>query len=284
MMQSEVGTNVEWYPVITGDFPCGVASMKGKDALDFLQRISTNDLEGLAENGIRRTLLLSDKGRVIDAVWVIRSGEELLLITSAGMVKQVITFLDRYIIMDDVIVSDVSDVMSVTMQFGHGVDGYRTEFFGHPATFLIHQRTGMTAELSPEFDRWRILHGIPAAGKELVQDFNPLELNLWDWISFTKGCYLGQEVVARLDTYQKVQRSLCRFSSGGPIAEGSKLHDADGNEVGKVTSAFTVDQGSIGLAIIRRASAVPQLQLITADRGMKLIIEQVFQQEDHGRD
>ncbi len=57
-------------------------------------------------------------------------------------------------------------------------------------------------------ESWRVLRGHPASGRELTEEHNPLEAGLWDAVSFTKGCYVGQEVVARLRTYDKVSREL----------------------------------------------------------------------------
>ncbi len=58
------------------------------------------------------------------------------------------------------------------------------------------------------YETFRIARGIPDIGRELTNDFNPFEVGLRDAISMTKGCYIGQEVIARLDTYQKVKRKL----------------------------------------------------------------------------
>ncbi len=64
----------------------------------------------------------------------------------------------------------------------------------------------------PASESYRIIHGIPRETTELIESFNPYEVNLRHAISFTKGCYIGQEVIARLDTYQKVQRRLVGIS------------------------------------------------------------------------
>ena len=56
------------------------------------------------------------------------------------------------------------------------------------------------------YELFRIAHGVPSIGAEISEAFNPYEVGLRSAISFTKGCYIGQEVIARLDTYKKVQR------------------------------------------------------------------------------
>ncbi|HZN54894.1 MAG TPA: glycine cleavage T C-terminal barrel domain-containing protein [Candidatus Polarisedimenticolaceae bacterium] len=88
-------------------------------------------------------------------------------------------------------------------------------------------------------DAWRILRGLPAPGHELIEDYNPLETGLRDAVSFTKGCYVGQEVIARLNTYDKVSRRLIRLTLPGgasvPSPGAAVLHG--GRAIGAVTSA-----------------------------------------------
>jgi tRNA-modifying protein YgfZ len=88
-------------------------------------------------------------------------------------------------------------------------------------------------------EAWRIASGFPASGSELTEDHNPLEAGLRDAVSFTKGCYVGQEVVARLNTYGKVSRALVvlEFEPGVPVpALGAAILHAGGT-IGAVTSS-----------------------------------------------
>ena len=100
----------------------------------------------------------------------------------------------------------------------------------------------------------RIERCIPAFGPELGEDRNPLEAGLIGSISFNKGCYVGQEVIARLNAYDKVQRRLAVVrSSAGPIAVGDEVIAGDAR-MGVVTSAVGhPDGGWIGLAYVRSA-------------------------------
>lgn len=107
------------------------------------------------------------------------------------------------------------------------------------------------------YETFRIARGIPDIGRELTNDFNPFEVGLRDAISMTKGCYIGQEVIARLDTYQKVKRKLmgilftetCPSNSGSPT-----LLLAEGKEVGLMTSCspHPVKGRHIGLGVVRK--------------------------------
>ena len=87
---------------------------------------------------------------------------------------------------------------------------------------------------SNQFENIRISLGFPKFGMELTEEFNPLEAGLIDHISFNKGCYIGQEVVARLNTYDKVQRKLVKLSWDG-LLEGNEIFSR-GKGVGVITS------------------------------------------------
>ncbi len=86
----------------------------------------------------------------------------------------------------------------------------------------------------------RIEAGLPAAGHELDEAYNPLEMRQEDALSFDKGCYVGQEVIARLRTYDKVRRQLVRLEVAGsePVAAGAAVRGAHGE--GVITSAAPV--------------------------------------------
>lgn len=108
----------------------------------------------------------------------------------------------------------------------------------------------------------RILRGLPAAGHELTEDFNPLEAGLWDAVSFDKGCYVGQEVVARLRTYDKVSRALVGLELPADAAApevGAELSTESAAKIGRVTSAVVPPgwKRPVALALVKRREAGP---------------------------
>jgi folate-binding protein YgfZ len=105
-------------------------------------------------------------------------------------------------------------------------------------------------------ESYRLLRGLPASGHELTEEHNPLEAGLSDAVSFDKGCYVGQEVVARLQTYDKVSRSLVglEFAPDQDLPKNGTPLLIDGRNVGVVTSAI-VPPGSergVALAYVKR--------------------------------
>ena len=105
----------------------------------------------------------------------------------------------------------------------------------------------------PLGDRWeqlRIQQGRPRPDRELTEDYNPLEAGLWQTISFEKGCYIGQETIARLDTYKGVKQHLWGVRLSDPVEPGSVITVGD-EKVGKLTSYTDTERGSFGLGYVR---------------------------------
>lgn len=96
----------------------------------------------------------------------------------------------------------------------------------------------------------RIEQGRPMPGQELTEDYNPLEAGLWQTISFTKGCYIGQEIIARLNTYKGVRQRLWGLKSDRSLMANSPI-TLDGQKVGRVTSGIETPADWRGLAYLR---------------------------------
>jgi tRNA-modifying protein YgfZ len=119
------------------------------------------------------------------------------------------------------------------------------------------------AERSPlepqEAERWRLQQGLPAAPEEINEDTNPFELGLATRVSLTKGCYVGQETLAKLATYDGVKQQLRRWWAASvppeAVATGTALHDEKGGRAGVITSSLELpgSAGWIGLALVRKA-------------------------------
>ena len=108
------------------------------------------------------------------------------------------------------------------------------------------------------FEAIRVENRVPAPGKELTEGYNPLEAGLLNRVSFNKGCYIGQEVVTRLDTYKKVQKHLVglEFDGDSTPGEGATLF-SDGKKAGTVTSV-AVSPGTgraVGLGYVKKSRA-----------------------------
>ncbi|MEN9217081.1 MAG: hypothetical protein Q6K90_07145 [Gloeomargarita sp. HHBFW_bins_162] len=97
----------------------------------------------------------------------------------------------------------------------------------------------------------RVRQGRPAVGAELTEDYNPLEAGLWHDISFNKGCYIGQETIARLNTYQGVKQQLWGLQLTAPVNPGTPIYLGE-EKVGILTSyTYYFEQEHWGLGYIR---------------------------------
>jgi tRNA-modifying protein YgfZ len=119
------------------------------------------------------------------------------------------------------------------------------------------------AQLSDEeYSLLRIEAGLPAGGAELSEDYTPLEVGLAAAISSTKGCYTGQEVLARQVTYDKVTQNLCGLKLSRRALSGERVWAPDGSPAGRVTSAANSPRfGEIALAVIKRPHHTPDSEL-----------------------
>lgn len=114
------------------------------------------------------------------------------------------------------------------------------------------------------YEKLRILQGRPKPDAELTEDYNPLEVGLWSKISFDKGCYIGQETIARLNTYKGVKQKLWGIEVNQPV-NPQTIVTLEGQKIGVVTSYTDTEKGGFALAYIRTKAG---------DIGLKVAIEE----------
>ncbi|MGF1513442.1 MAG: YgfZ/GcvT domain-containing protein [Elainellaceae cyanobacterium] len=144
--------------------------------------------------------------------------------------------------------------LTVRVAVGSGLasPGYTLMVNGSQAAMLWQRLTKSGAV--PLGDRlWeelRVVQGRPAPGQELTEDYNPLEAGLWQAVSFDKGCYIGQETIARLNTYGGAKQQLWGLKLSGPAEVGSRIA-AEGERAGVLTSVVETPAGFMGLGYVR---------------------------------
>lgn len=248
----------------------------GSDALSFLQGQFTNDLRGLPESGAGAVygLWLNQKGRVLADSFVLRAEKGGLWVGSYfSAAQEVRGRLDSYIIADDVVVEDETGAwVGVTIfggpetvaaisggrEFGcfggrRGGEGTCTELvLPWSEAEVVRERLAGGREIgAAEMERRRVVAGIPAVPQDIGPGDLPNEGGLeLSAISYTKGCYLGQEVMARLKSMGQVRRRLGRVRGDGPApAAGEALLQA-GQKVGELRSVVPADAGFVGMAML----------------------------------
>jgi folate-binding protein YgfZ len=194
----------------------------GPDAADYLQRMVSNDVEALAVGEACDALLLTAKARVIAPLRVLRRGEEdFLVLTEPELGDTVRTQLLRTRFAAKVEVEPEEHESWLVLGGEEVLDD-------RPAGDEVGEE---------ELERWRIEAGIPRWGREIDDQILPAEAGLDEThISFSKGCYPGQEPIARQRYRGKVNRKLRVLEVEGDATPGTELV-LDGKTVGRITSA-----------------------------------------------
>ncbi|MBR8827363.1 MAG: folate-binding protein YgfZ [Gomphosphaeria aponina SAG 52.96 = DSM 107014] len=119
-------------------------------------------------------------------------------------------------------------------------------------------------------EKLRIQQGRPAPDYELTEDYNPLEAGLWQTISFNKGCYIGQETIARLNTYKGVKQRLWGVKLSSAVEVGSTV-TVDGSKVGILTSYTETETEKLGLAYIKTKAGGAGLKVEIGEASGELV-------------
>jgi tRNA-modifying protein YgfZ len=220
----------------------------GPDAADYLQRMVSNDVEALAPGEACPALLLTAKARVIAPVVVWRRGErDFLVLTEPELGEVVRALLTRMRLRAQCDIEP--ETHDSVLVFGDDAAGIRTDFPG--AVEVVDSGLSPTVEAG-ELERRRIEAGVPRWGREIDERILPAEAGLdATHVDFGKGCYPGQEPVARLHYRGHPNRGLRVLELAEvPAYDAELVHE--GKAVGRVTSAARREDGSvIALAYVR---------------------------------
>jgi folate-binding protein YgfZ len=132
------------------------------------------------------------------------------------------------------------------------------------------RQAGAEAMGEAVWESLRIEQGRPAADREITESHNPLEAGLWEAISFNKGCYIGQEIIARLDTYQKLKQQLWGLRLSAPVQPNTPLQ-VEGKQVGTVTSVTTTPEGPFALGYIRTKAGGAGLRVQVGENSAEVV-------------
>jgi folate-binding protein YgfZ len=223
----------------------GYVHVAGPDAAEFLERMLSNEVESLEPASARQALLLTPKGRIVAPLRVVReTGETFLLITETELAEVVAAALlrARFAAKCEISVAPLHGYLHL-VDPGRGVP---VEDYGVEA-WETWEEGELEASSAEELEPLRIQAGTPAWGRELDETVLPAEAGLDEThISFTKGCYPGQEPVARLHHRGHPNRGL-RVLELENAQPGDELVYED-KVVGRITSAVP----GRALAYVRR--------------------------------
>ena len=228
----------------------------GPDAAAYLQGQLSQDVS--ADSGL--AWLLDPTGKAVALVRFLRDDDGFLLDTDPQVADAVLARLRRFLLRTKATVEPVEDLHLVRVFGAEPLDGAHPAaawsddgaqdlFCADPAAEVA--ALGATLLEPDEHERRRILAGVPVSGIDVDGDTIPAEAGRWtieQGVSFTKGCYTGQELVARIDSRGgNVPRPLRVLRFDGPVAVGAEVR-VDGDVVGHLTSAA----GDVALGPIMR--------------------------------
>jgi folate-binding protein YgfZ len=283
----------------------GVLRITGYDRMSFIQRQTTNDIAQLKREQVLLSVLTSPMGRILDVFTLFLEPEALVLLPLPGKVESTAKYLNsRIFFMDQVEITNASNEFGRFNLFGpqsvnlltklgfqyHGLPGlWHGTLAGYPVQVLDGQdlmgvkkiilvplqsaphvetllrEEGFVYLDSSTIDILRIEAGLPGSEQELTDEYTPLEVGLRNAISVNKGCYTGQEVLARQINYDKVTRSLVRLQLDAETKVGVGV-SVEGKPVGQITSASVSPRfGPIALGVLKRPAGQPGTQVIVGD-------------------
>jgi hypothetical protein len=267
----------------------GRIRISNDDRLRFLHNQSTNDFESLKPGQGCDTVMVTSTARTIDLVTGYILDDAVLLLVSPNRREFLMQWLDRYIFFaDKVKLTDVTEETATLSLIGPqshaiveklGAGALIGQPYGNHALVdgvIVAVGSGVAApgytlvlpiaakqtwwekilgfgavELSDRaWEMLRILQGRPVPDLELTDDYNPLEVGLWQTVSFNKGCYIGQETIARLNTYKGVKQYLWGIRLNDATEPGTVITIGE-EKVGKLTSYTETPDGHFGLGYIR---------------------------------
>jgi folate-binding protein YgfZ len=295
----------EYHALIAG---CGIydlgwrakIALTGGDRVRWANGMVTNNIRDLAEGRGNYNFLLNPQGRIQGDLYIYNLGDHLMVDTELWQKPKILELFDKYIIMDDVEVADVSDKLTAVavqgpqslavlrklgLTIADDVEPLKVERAIWNGIGL--SVTRMASDVALTFEIWlaaenagklwdaliaagatpvgtealeifRVAAGVPRYGQDITDKHIPQETEQFHALHFTKGCYLGQEIVERVRSRGAVHRHYAAFSIEGPApAPGAEIQ-ADGKRVGEITSARQVPvngkEVTLALGYIRKES------------------------------
>ncbi len=265
----------------------GKVRVTGRDAVDYLHRMLSNDIKPLAAGQGCYSFLLDAQGHILADMNVLMLSDAVLLDFEPGVAERAVAHLDKFTFMDDVQFEDVTGQVATIAVEGAtagelmkaaaipDVQELKSSLTGTGVWLLVPAerkqevwekllQAGGSQTDAASLEPARIEAGVPRYGIDFDERNIPHETGQLRAISFTKGCYPGQEIVERVRSRGHVNRMLAVLAAESDTAldPGAKLL-AEGREAGHITSAaFSAARGrSIGIGLIRREFSEPGSRL-----------------------
>jgi tRNA-modifying protein YgfZ len=236
----------------------GVLCFTGSDRIAFLHGQCTNDVRGLAVGANIRALVLNAKGQIEFDIEVLRRSDDLLVLCEAGLEMALFERFKRYIIFDDVQMTVVTQNWSLLHILGEletsALHWVAKRGFGIGTDVLFHKNeipdlNDFSPLENPELARVRA--GLPNAHFDAFLGLLPQECGLESAVSYKKGCYIGQEIMARLEARGNTRYELRQVQLPKIVTRGAKVLLGE-REVGQLGAVLADGDTFTALAVLRR--------------------------------
>ena len=200
-------------------------SVTGSDAQSFLQGQFSNDIDGLEEGTVQLNAYCQHQGKIIALIWVMKQADDFYLSFASDLAEIVTKRLTMFKMMSDVTITDVSDELIQLGVVNQEFDG-AFKLNDRQSVALVESVDGVEFGNESEWELACITNGIAEVELKTSEKFVPQLLNLdidEVGVNFTKGCYPGQEVVARLHYLGKSKRRMRQFECEGEVNVGDEL-------------------------------------------------------------
>lgn len=264
----------------------------GEERASFLHGMVTNDVEGLAVGGSCYAAMLTPKGAMVGDLRVLKREGDLVLDTGAGRGAAVKDFLNKYLISEDAELHDAPELAVLGVVGPKAEDvvarwpadavlGRFVSSLGGVDVLVPRERVpellALVADvprLSPEtLDVLRVEAGVPEFGVDMTESTIPLEANLDRAIHLQKGCYIGQEVIARATYRGQMNKKLMGLLLGDATpAAGTELRQGE-RKVGWLTTVVKSEAKGqvVALGYVHRDFLAPGTQLELASGGHAVV-------------
>ncbi|MEO8574841.1 MAG: glycine cleavage T C-terminal barrel domain-containing protein [Pyrinomonadaceae bacterium] len=271
----------------------GLISVHGSEAVQFLDGLISNDVKTLEDGARMLAAFPNAQGRLLALVRVVRQGDHFLFETEAATRQKIFDNLFRFTMAGNFFVEDLSETyrfisvfdrsfIPITPPFTEFDTKYGADYFVHredAVDFLGELKYFGAAEISEElFETLRIENGIPLYGIDMDENTIVPEIGIEDTISYTKGCYIGQEIIARIHFRGHVAKKLTGIKSSklsvveSDLKPGRELLSKEGKNAGRVTSVTISPKlhRAIGLAYVRYEHLSDGTELMAGDTQIKV--------------
>ena len=202
-----------------------ILCMSGIDVQSFLQGQLSNDIDGLEEGTVQLNAYCQHQGKIIALIWVMKQADDFYLSFASDLAEIVTKRLIMFKMMSDVTITDVSDELIQLGVVDQEFDGaYKLN--NQQSVALVKTLDGVELDDANEWEAACIANDIPEVTLATSEKFVPQLLNLdinEVGVNFSKGCYPGQEVVARLHYLGKSKRRMRQFECEGEVSVGDEL-------------------------------------------------------------